>query len=195
MSPCPRCSRSWCNGCCSYFAPTSAVRLLPNAPDAGLGARPNSDWAEGRAAKEIAQARQHWGDRLPGDPQRLLPWLMDLNDADRMDLLALCVALAVNDVRDSERRSPLDGLCRLLALDMAQWWEATAKGYFSRLTKEAIAQAIEQGAGAEVAARFKGVSKGELARIAERELHGKGWLPAPLKGPAQGDDCDVSSAE
>jgi hypothetical protein len=29
--------------------------------------------------------------------------------------------------------------------------------------------------------RIKGVSKGELARVAERELQGKRWLPKPLR--------------
>ena len=45
------------------------------------------------------------------------------------------------------------------------------------VTKDTILAAIEEGAGAEAAKRIKGVSKAELARVAERELQGKRWLP------------------
>jgi ParB family chromosome partitioning protein len=76
-----------------------------------------------------------------------------------------------------------------LALDMADWWAATAEGYFSRVTKETILAAIEEGAGADAAQRIKGVSKAELARVAERELQGKRWLPSPLK------PCAAASAD
>ena len=98
-----------------------------------------------------------------------------------MELLALCVALTLNDVRDSERAGPLEAVSAALALDMAEWWEPTAQGYFSRVTKDAILAAIEEGAGAEAARRIKGVSKSELSRVAERALQGKRWLPIPLK--------------
>ena len=118
---------------------------------------------------------------MPGDPDRLLPWLIGLSESDRMDLLGLCVALTLNDVRDSERTSPLDALSAAIELDMADWWEATAGNYFSRITKDAILAAIAESSGPEAAARVKGVSKGELARVAELELKDKRWLPSPFR--------------
>ena len=101
-----------------------------------------------------------------------------------MELLALCIALMLNDVRDTERAGSLEAVSAALGLDMADWWQPTAEAYFSRVTKETILAAIEEGAGAEAARRIKGVSKGELARVAERELHGTRWLPRPLKAMA-----------
>jgi ParB family chromosome partitioning protein len=97
------------------------------------------------------------------------------------DLLALCVAMTLNDVRDTDKDAPLDALAAALSLDMADWWEPTADGYFSRVTKDSILAAIAEGAGHDAAARVKGVSKQELARVAERDLQGRGWLPAPLR--------------
>ena len=164
----------------------TAVRLVPNAPEAGLGGQASEQVRSCRAAELLAQAQERWGERMPGEPERLLPWLMALEDVQLHGLLALCVALSLNDVRDSERASPMDGLVRALSLDMAQWWEPTAAGYFSRVTKDTILAAIEEGAGADAAKRIKGVSKAELARVAERELQGKRWLPKPLHAP-QGD--------
>jgi len=75
----------------------------------------------------------------------------------------------------------VDGLVQALSLDMSDWWEPTAAGYFSRVTKDTILAAIEEGAGAEAAKHIKDVSKSELARVAERELQGKRWLPKPQR--------------
>ena len=177
-----------------YGPTSSAVRLVPNAPEAGLIVKPGSDLGDARATRLVNAARERWGDRLPGDTQRLLPWLIGLDADARMDLLALCVALTLNDVRDTERSNPLEALCDALQLDMADWWEPTARGYFSRITKDAILSALVDGTGAEVAARIKGVSKGELARVAERELEGKRWLPSPLRSAiAEPNLIDVDS--
>jgi len=41
--------------------------------------------------------------------------------------------------------------------------------------------AMTEALGAEASARFKGVSKKEHARLAEREMKGRRWLPAPMK--------------
>jgi ParB family chromosome partitioning protein len=114
----------------------------------------------------------------------LLPWLAGLADAERMELLALCVAVNLNDVHDDEKAGPLDPLCAMLGLDMADWWEAKEGTYFQRVTKDQISQAITEAAGPDVAARYKGVSKAELARVAERDLSGKRWVPAPLRARA-----------
>ena len=90
-------------------------------------------------------------------------------------------------MRDNAKEAPLDALGRALSLDMAQWWQPTADGYFLRVTKESILTAITEGAGADAAARIKGVSKQELARVAERDLQGSRWLPGPLRSAATND--------
>jgi ParB family transcriptional regulator, chromosome partitioning protein len=111
----------------------------------------------------------------------LLHWLIALSDSDLQDLLAFCVAMTLNDVRDTDKEAPLDALVQALSLDMAEWWQPTADGYFLRVTKESILTAIEERAGADAAARVKGVSKQELARVAERDLRESRWLPGPLR--------------
>jgi ParB family transcriptional regulator, chromosome partitioning protein len=174
-----------------YGLAETSVKLVPNAPDAGLGSKAGSDLGNSKAAQELADARDRWGDRLPGVPAQLLTWLLQLDDSQRMELLALCVAMTLNDVRDTQRAAPLDAVCGALQLDMADWWEPTADGYFSRITKDGILKAITEGAGAEAAARIKGVSKSELARYAERELQGKRWLPSPLKAGGEVGDVEA----
>jgi ParB family chromosome partitioning protein len=168
-----------------YVSAPTAVRLISHEADAGLVPKAGGTLGEARAAGVIEGTRERWGERIPGDPEKLLPWLAELADTDRMELLALCVAMNLNDVHDDERAGPLDPLCAMLGLDMADWWEAKEATYFQRVTKDAIAKAITEAAGADVAARYKGVSKAELARVAERDLSGKRWLPAPFRTSAE----------
>lgn len=165
----------------AFRVPSSAVRLIANAPEAGLLPKAGSTLAEARAASVIDSARDRWGERIPGDPDKLLPWLASLAEGERMELLALCVAVNLNDVHDDEKAGPLDPLCAMLGLDMADWWEAKESTYFQRVTKDQISQAIAEAAGPDTAARYKGVSKTELARVAERDLTGRRWVPAPLR--------------
>lgn len=134
-------------------------------------------------------ARQRWGERMPGEADRLFGWLMGLSDAEGTELLALCVALTLNDVRDSERPSALDCVASALSLDMADWWQPTAAGYFCRVTKETILGALAEGAGEQAASSIKGVGKQELARVAERELKERRWLPGPLRAGERAGDA------
>jgi ParB family chromosome partitioning protein len=166
-----------------YGVPVTAVRLVTHAADAGLNSSASDGLKNSKAAQLLAEAQSRWGERVPGDQAKLLPWLIALGDGELQDLFSFCIAMTLNDVRDTDGTGPLDGLTAALSLDMADWWQPTAEGYFSRVTKEAIVTAIGEGAGAEAAARVKGASKAELARAAERELEGRRWLPAPLRAP------------
>jgi ParB family chromosome partitioning protein len=167
-----------------YTVPSTAVELVTNLADAGLGSQASEGLRSSKATQAIADAHSRWGERVPGDQTKLLPWLIALSDNDLQDLLAFCVAMTLNDVRDTDKEAPLDALAQALSLDMAQWWQPSADGYFLRVTKDSILAAISEGAGAEAAARIKGVSKQELARVAERDLQGSRWLPGPLRSAA-----------
>jgi ParB family transcriptional regulator, chromosome partitioning protein len=67
-----------------------------------------------------------------------------------------------------------------LKLDMAAWWEATAVGYFARVSKQQILEA----AGPTVKAGLASLKKDGLAKAAEKRLKGKGWLPPILRAAA-----------
>lgn len=172
-----------------YGLANTPVKLMPHQADAGLVSQV-FDPAESRACEMLDTARQRWGERMPGEAGRLFAWLMALGDGERDELLALCVALTLNDVRDSERPSPLDCVASALSLDMADWWEPTAAGYFSRVTKETILAAMAEGE--QAALRIKGVGKQELARVAERELKERRWLPVPLRASDRAGDAPAN---
>jgi ParB family transcriptional regulator, chromosome partitioning protein len=72
-------------------------------------------------------------------------------------------------------------LDRLLKLDMAEWWQPTAAGYFSGVSKQQALDAVAEGSTKEAAENLARLKKDELAKEAEKRLNGTGWLPAILR--------------
>jgi len=137
--------------------------------------------AQCRAWQELEQLRDAWGERIPGDPQRLLPWLIALPTDELHELLALCVALTVNTVMPADGNHPAHELAAAVALDMAAWWEPTASNYLRQVSKALIVEAVDEGVSAEAAASLAKLKKEEMIAKAEALMAGKGWLPRPLR--------------
>ena len=67
-------------------------------------------------------------------------------------------------------------------MDMTRWFEPTAENFFGRVSKAQTLSALSE-AGKTVPDSAK-LKKAELAAMAEQELHGTGWLPAPVRTTA-----------
>jgi ParB family chromosome partitioning protein len=72
-------------------------------------------------------------------------------------------------------------LAGALRLDMSHYWQPTAEGYFGRVSKTLICDAVREGIGSGSAAKIAGLKKDVMAKRAEAALAGKGWLPAILR--------------
>ena len=66
-------------------------------------------------------------------------------------------------------------------LDMMHYWQPTAGGYFGRVSKGLILEAVREGIGPGAAAKNDGLKKDAMAKRAEALLAGKGWLPTLLR--------------
>lgn len=141
-----------------------------------------ADDMEGSKAWTEMQSRlDNLRDRLPGDPAKLLAWLIAQPEAVLTELLALCSALMVNTVNGTEGPGPGDQLAAAVGLDMADWWEPTAASYLNQVPKALIAQAVGEAVGADESAALSKLKKGEAVAKAEDLLRGKRWLPSVLK--------------
>ena len=154
-----------------------------------LTAKPQSlDGAEGSLAfTRLEQARENWGQRIPGTPDDLWQWCLEQDQMVLLDLLAFCVARTVNAVQKKTDRAGcprLEHAKRLgmaLDLDMKAWFTPTAENCFGRIPKPLILQALAEGRGQPSAPAWEKLKKSELAALAERELAGTGWLPEILR--------------
>jgi len=155
------------------------------------------DLKDSPSAKSVTERHERWGDHVPADDQALWDWLVTLDDATRMDLLAHCVSYGVNALYErpnpyggsgvSEhglkvRLAQADRLARATGLDMAQvGWRPTVGNYLGRVTKTRIVEAVREGAGERAAQLIDHMKKGDMAKEAERLLADTGWLPEPLR--------------
>ncbi|WP_262423547.1 hypothetical protein [Brevundimonas denitrificans] len=150
------------------------------------------------AGRRVADRLEAWGARLPENPRDLWAVLAPMGGTDLLDLLAACTGAGLYAVRDPHDRRPgaldqAETLATAVGLDMTATWSATAKGYFSRVSKGRILEAVTEAVGAEEAGRLAGMKKADMAEAAEALLEGKGWLPPVLRTAPFEDACESAS--
>jgi ParB family chromosome partitioning protein len=141
---------------------------------------------ESVAEKQIAERHTKWAKRMPQEPEALWASIDGLSDDERLALLAHCVSLSVNALDVRGYNSPAvsahsDTLARGVVLDMTAYWQPTADGYFGRVSKERIAQAVREAVSDQAAQNIAGMKKQAMAEAAQAALTGKAWLPALLR--------------
>jgi len=130
------------------------------------------------AAKATAEQHAVWTARLPDEEAALWgDWLLAQDAAAVAALLAYCVACTVKP----ERSPATDRLASAVALDMKQWWQPTVAGYFGRVPKTLILEAVTEGKGTAAADNIAKLKKDEMADRAAGLLTGTGWLPPMLR--------------
>ena len=132
----------------------------------------------------MAGEGERWGDRLPGDAADFFGWCLAEPQDVLLDLLAYVVGLTVDAVRlrhGGGRTETDDRLADALGLDMRQWWSPSVEGFFARLPKAALAEAIVEAGVPALGYGFAAITKAEAARVTARALIGSGWLPEPLR--------------
>lgn len=136
---------------------------------------------QARAFAELQDLRTQWGERIPGDSDALLPWLLKLPMQELCDLLALCSALTINYVSSTGGVHQADKLAEAVQLDMSDWWEPSGDEYLSLVPKAQIAQALTDAAMPAEGVAIGKLKKAEAVGKAETLLAGKRWLPKTLR--------------
>lgn len=139
------------------------------------------DWPESPAAVALRELQQAWGDKLPEDSAALFAALLAMEQGELVQLLAVCVAGAVDVVTPrATPHQPGAELAQAVGLDMAAWWKPSTEGYFKHVPKAAILQAVGEFAPDHVN-RLGKLKKADIASEAERLAGGTGWMPAIFK--------------
>ena len=139
------------------------------------------------AFQRLEQARENWGQRIPGTPDDIWTWCLEQDQSVLLDLLTFCAACTVNAVQqksdrpDCARLKHTRKLGRTLALDMKAWFTPTADNYFSHVNRLQIFDALTAARKQPPAPAWEKLKKAELALLAERETAGTGWLPDILR--------------
>lgn len=143
---------------------------------------------EGSAAfQKLEQARENWGQRIPGTPDHIWQWCLEQDQSVLLDLLAFCAACTVNAVQhkheraNSDRLEHAEKLGKAVSLDMKAWFSPTSDNYFGRVSRTLILEALVEARKKPMAPAWEKLKKAELSALAEREIAGTGWLPVVLR--------------
>lgn len=138
------------------------------------------------ALASLQQQKGVWLEILAAQPD-IWAWCLKQDQPTLLKLLAHLVARTVNAVKsksDTEdataRFAQADHLAAALDVDMSKWFTPTAENFFSKVSKASIAEVLAE-AGKPASADSLKLKKAQLATVAEAELKGTGWLPAPIR--------------
>ncbi|TRL37179.1 ParB/RepB/Spo0J family partition protein [Methylosinus sporium] len=174
-----------------------------------------TDLKNSASSHAIAERQNAWKSSIPRDDQQLWDWLVGLDDAHRLALLAHCVSHGVNALHEKadrygggavtahsvqQRLKNADRLARAVDLNMVDaGWKPTIDNYLGRVPKRRILDAVREAKGERAVQLIEHLKKGGTAVEAERLLADSGWLPEPLRlddiGPADieaGEAADES---
>lgn len=163
------------------YRTATALDLQAKTCSEQLKAATDASIEQARAWTELEALRETWGERMPGDADKLLPWLIGLPMTDLCDLIALCTAQTLNAVTAFSNKHEADPLAQALGLDMADWWKPTGDEYLSRVPKASIIEVLKDAGKTEDAALAEKMKKGEAVAKAEQALAASRWLPKALR--------------
>jgi ParB family chromosome partitioning protein len=101
-----------------------------------------------KACKQFAATTKTVTKGMPKDPAKLWDWLTGQDQKTLLAILAVCAACTVDAVQKKNDPRPLDHADQLVAalkLDMADYWQPTAAGYFARVSKAQVLNAVNEG--------------------------------------------------
>jgi ParB family chromosome partitioning protein len=146
-----------------------------------------------------------WRERMPADTAALWDFLEELEDADRLSLLAHCLSYGINALYEKAERYSAgpsqhtidsrlrnaDFLAQVTDLDMhAIGWRPTTQNYFNDVSKAHILKAVTEAKGHDAARRISPMKKADMAAEAERLLADTAWLPDALRTPKPQDEVE-----
>ena len=136
------------------------------------------------AHRAVAEAMERIGDHQPGEHDRILSWLLGLDDDQVLSILAPLVAETVDagtgDWSTGAGHSYAAEVAQAAELDMRSYWSPAPETYFARVTKPQIAAAVREAGAGPFSIDGK---KADVAQAATRLLDGSGWLPPMLRMP------------
>ena len=161
---------------------TTALQVVPSLPAHALLSAAD-DLKASRAWQALEAAKETWRARLPQERGAWFSWLTELPPAELSELLALCAALTLSAMPSQGDARELHMISAAVGLDMADWWEPTAEGFLSHVSKAQIVQALNE-MGTDPSEDGVGDMKKDVLVVkAASRLAGKRWLPAPLRTP------------
>jgi len=154
-----------------------------HAGDRGLIDTKFKDIGKSQARSALAARIERWKKfGLPTKATDLPAWVAKLDQAKRMELLALLIAMMLGNNRGAAGQA----VAEAFAVDMAAWWAPTAECFLDLVPKATLAAAVSDVAGKSAGEGLLAMKKEAAKAEAAKQLASKGWLPKPLRATGYG---------
>lgn len=124
---------------------------------------------------------------LPEGWQDDFTWLLDWPQEFVQKLLGFCVAFGIDGVQERlynrTERSPLEGVEAALNFDLREWWQPTAEGYFCKLSRNQICEALADAGFSGRASDAMKMKRGDAATAAAEAISSTRWVPDWMTRP------------
>ena len=115
-------------------------------------------------------------ERMSGELNRILGFVEQLNEVDVSGVAPMTSVIPIEMKKREDVVSDGDKPDDIVANA-----PATAENFFSRVGRTTVIKAICEAKSVPAKRSWEKMKKAELAKLAEREVAGTGWLPAPVK--------------
>jgi ParB family chromosome partitioning protein len=125
---------------------------------------------------------------LPQDESTWFAWLLEQPQETVLSLIVFATAACVDAVESRASGTPVsEPLAQALALDMADWWEATPESYLNLVPKAKLVDMVTDIAGAQAASDLAKMKKTQAVEFAAKHAANSRWLPLPLRPAVEAD--------
>ncbi|EPM5457906.1 ParB/RepB/Spo0J family partition protein [Salmonella enterica] len=143
---------------------------------------------EGKAYQALQAEKARLAALLPPGWEKDFTTFFALDDQTLLSLMTFCTVCSVDGVqkRDDLNRktaSPLDGVETAIGFHLRDWWQPTAAGFFTFMTKPQIVTALNEAGMTEAAVHAEKLKKGDAAQYAAEQMADTRWVPDWMTAP------------
>ena len=144
----------------------TALEISAHGPSFSLAVRETV--AKSPAAKKLATLVRGWQRKLPKNPEDFWGWMTKQKAETIRGLLAVCVAMTVDMVQiNGATAKPASAqLAQAIKLNMAEHWEATADGYFTRVPRKHLLAELGDALKPNTRKQVEGMKRDMMAKLA-----------------------------
>ena len=139
--------------------------------------------AKSAPAKKLATIVKAMQKKLPKKPDELWSWLEKQTPTTIRQVLSVAASLTIDmtQVNGADAKPSAGALAKIIKLDMAEFWSATAENYLSRLPKKRLIAELGDTLKPNTRKQLESMKKDAAAKTILSELKGKRWLPPTLR--------------
>lgn len=136
-----------------------------------------------KAGMALLETHEKWNQKLPEGWRNDFQWLLDWEQSEIEALLAYCLSLSINGVKNPqfEQVNSLDSIESAMNFNLLDYWKPTVDNFYKRISKDHMAATLKEAGMEDKIVNIAAMKKSDAAVYVEQELTESNWLPVTMK--------------